>query len=129
LRRFRVVVNGLAYEVEVEELGGEVATTAARPAPREVPPPPVETVVPPIAAQPRAPAAADGVEVSAPLPGTVLAVKVAEGQEVDEGQVLIILEAMKMENEIMAPQPGRVVRVAVERGQAVNVGDVLVVLA
>ena len=83
-------------------------------------------------AKPAAPKAAapvaNGVKVNAPMPGTILDVKVAQGQAVKKGDILCILEAMKMENEILAPQDGTVAQVAVSKGASVNSGDPLVVL-
>lgn len=73
-------------------------------------------------------ARADGSSVTAPLPGTILDVRVAAGQEVSAGQVLCILEAMKMENEIVASRGGTVQQVNAQRGQAVNAGDLLFVI-
>ena len=125
MRKFNITVNGVAYEVEVEEVAaGEsaapAAPKAAAPAPKAAP-----------AAKPAAPKAApvaNGVKVNAPMPGTILDVKVAQGQAVKKGDVLLILEAMKMENEILAPQDGTVAQVAVSKGASVNSGDPLVVL-
>lgn len=148
LRRFRVVVNGLAYEVDVEEIStsapavyappaaAPVITAAATPAPSPAAPavtaaPKPVPAAPTVAAAPEKPEVAvpvDGTAVMAPLPGGVLEVKVAKGSTVTEGQVLVILEAMKMENEITAPQSGTVGDVRVKPGDAVSVGDVLVVL-
>jgi len=107
-RRFRVRVNGQVFEVEVEEVDTEP--------PRERP-------------GRREPLPSSGEEtISAPLPGLVVEVRVREGEEVEAGQVLLVLEAMKMENEIPSPRAGRVSRVLVRPGEAVNVGDPLVVL-
>ena len=125
MRKFNITVNGVAYEVEVEEVAaGEAsvpaAPKAAAPAPKAAP-----------AAKPAAPKAApvaNGVKVNAPMPGTILDVKVAQGAAVKKGDVLLILEAMKMENEILAPQDGTVAQVAVSKGASVNSGDPLVVL-
>ena len=124
MRKFNITVNGTAYEVEVEEVAaGESAApkaAAAAPAPKAAP-----------AAKPAAPKAApvaNGTKVNAPMPGTILDVKVAQGQAVKKGDVLLILEAMKMENEILAPQDGTVAQVAVSKGASVNSGDPLVVL-
>lgn len=105
---------------------------AARPAPANPAAAPVaKPVAPPAAAQPKAaaaPVAGGGANVTAPLPGTILDVRVSAGQQVSAGQVLCILEAMKMENEISSPAAGTVAQVAVQRGQSVNVGDLMFVV-
>ena len=125
MRKFNITVNGTAYEVEVEEVAaGESAApkaAAAAPAPKAAP-----------AAKPAAPKAApvaNGAKVNAPMPGTILDVKVSQGASVKKGDILVILEAMKMENEILAPQDGTVAQVNVSKGASVNSGDVLVVLS
>ena len=120
MKKFNITVNGQAYEVEVEEVGGAVS---AAPAPKTAPAP---------AAAP-APKAAAGVPagaatVSAPMPGKIMSVAVKPGDAVKRGQVLLILEAMKMQNEIMAPSDAEVADVRVAAGQSVNTGDVMVVL-
>ncbi len=128
-RRFRVTVEGQVYEVELEELSGE---EGGRP-PVRVPPHPEAAPskpapeVPERRTVPRA--GSVGGVIKAPLPGMVLDVRVGAGARVSEGQVLVILEAMKMENEIVAPRDGTVEQVAVEKGKAVSEGDTLVVLA
>ena len=112
MRKFNITVNGTAYEVEVEEVAaGESAAPKAAPA------------------APKAAAPANGTKINAPMPGTILDVKVAQGAAVKKGDVLLILEAMKMENEILAPQDGTVAQVSVSKGASVNSGDVLVVLS
>lgn len=110
VRRFRVTVDGQVFEVEVEEMGVAEAAVAA-------PPEPV--------ARPRT---SGGGAVTAPLPGLVLDVKVEPGQTVAAGQVVIILEAMKMENEIVAPMDGTVAAVDVAKGTSVGAGDRLLVI-
>ena len=129
MRKFQITVNGQSYEVEVEEVGG-VSAPAAAPAP--VAAPKAAAPAAPKAAAPAAPKAAAapaGAEaVNAPMPGNINAVKVAAGQNVKKGDVLVILEAMKMENEIMAPRDGVVASVAVTKGATVNTGDLLVSL-
>ena len=127
MRKFSITVNGQAYEVEVEEIGGAPVYAAAPAAA------PVAPVAPaPVAAAPApkaAPAAAAGGDpVKAPMPGTILDVKVSAGQAVKKGDVLVILEAMKMENEIMAAHDGTVASVAVTKGATVNSGDVMLTL-
>ena len=119
MRKFIVNVNGNSYEVEVEEVGGVSAPAVA---------PVAAPVAAPTAAPKAAPAPAGGTPVKAPMPGNVLDIKVSNGQSVKQGDVLVILEAMKMENEISAPQDGTVTVVA-SKGATVNTGDVLVTLS
>lgn len=121
MKKYNITVNGTVYAVEVEEAGGSApaaAPAAAAPAPAPAP-----------AAPKAAPAPAAGAEtISAPMPGTVLDVKVTPGQAVNAGDVLVILEAMKMENEIMAPAAGTIDTVPAAKGASVNAGDVLVTM-
>lgn len=114
MRKFNINVNGTLYEVEVEEIGG---------APKAAPAPVSAPAAAPAAAP--APAAAGGTAVSAPMPGNIIDVKVKVGDTVAEGDVLCILEAMKMENEIMAPKAGTVTAVSTSKGATVNTGDAL----
>ncbi len=124
MRKFNIKVNGKAYEVEVEEIGGAQPVYQA--------PVSAAPVAAPAQAAPTAAPAQTGtagsVAVKAPMPGTINAVKVKVGDSVSKGQVLVVLEAMKMENEIMAETDGTVASVAVSQGQTVNTGDVLVTL-
>ena len=129
MKKFRINVNGKSYEVEVEELGG-VASTApvAAPAPTAAP---VATPAAAPAPAPAAPAAsgnAGSVTVAAPMPGNIIKVNVNVGDKVTSGQAVVILEAMKMENEIAAPQDGVVASINVTQGATVNTGDVLITL-
>ena len=121
MRKFIINVNGNSYEVEVEEVGGAPAAAPAA-APKAAPAAPVAAA--PKAAPAAAPAGATN--VNAPMPGTIVDVKVNVGDSVQSGDVLCILEAMKMENEIMAPKAGKVVAVSAAKGSAVATGDVLV---
>ncbi|OAT81375.1 biotin/lipoyl-containing protein [Desulfotomaculum copahuensis] len=142
MKKFNVIVNGESFEVTVEEAGSaapdNVRTMPVRPA---APPPaaPAAAPVAPPAAVPAAPAAAPAAPrpaapqgagtVTAPMPGNINAVKVKPGDPVKAGDVLLILEAMKMENEIPAPVDGTVKEVAVKQGQTVQNGELLVVIA
>ena len=109
MKKYRVTVNGTVYEVELEEITG--AVPAAAPAA-------------PAAPAPAAPAG-DGEKITSPMPGTILSVNVAPGQSVKKGDVLMVLEAMKMENEIMCPCDGTVASVSVTKGAAVESGTLL----
>ncbi|WP_432404904.1 biotin/lipoyl-containing protein [Wukongibacter sp. M2B1] len=131
MRKFNINVNGKSYEVEVEELGGAASAPVSRPAaaPRAAAPAAPKPAAPaPKPAAPATPAPAGGNTIAAPMPGTILDIKVNVGDTVSNGDVLLILEAMKMENEIMAPADGKVVSVNVSKGASVNAGDVLIVL-
>ena len=127
MRKFLVNVNGNSYEVEVEEVGG--ATSFAPASTPVVAATPVVQEAPKAAPAPvAAPAPAGANVVSAPMPGTIVSVKVSVGDTVKQGDVLCILEAMKMENEIMAPADGKVVAINTSQGATVNTGDALVSL-
>ena len=108
MKKYRVTVNGTAYEIELEELTG---AAAAAPAPA-----------------PAAAAPAGGEQVTSPMPGTILDVKVSQGASVKKGDVLMILEAMKMENEIMCPCDGKVASINAAKGAAVESGTLLCVI-
>ena len=121
MKNYTITVNGVAYEVTVEE-GTTGAATAPAAAPKAAP------KAAPAAPKAAAPAAAAGaVKVNAPMPGQVLSVKANVGQAVKKGEVILILEAMKMENEIVAPQDGTVAS-TVAAGTSVEAGDVLATL-
>ena len=122
MKKYTITVNGTAYEVEVEEAG--VVASAPKAAPKAAPAP---AAAPAPKAAP-APVAAGATTVSAPMPGKVLSVNVKAGDAVKSGDVLLILEAMKMQNEIMAPADGTVSDVRVSAGQTVATGDVMIVL-
>jgi biotin carboxyl carrier protein len=134
LRKFRIKINEKEYVVEMEELG-----TVAGPGPIAAPSAPVAAPVAAPAAAPVAPAApvaaapvlptGEGLTMDAPMPGNILDVQVKVGDVVSENQVLVILEAMKMENEIVAPKSGTVTAVYVTKGSAIDVGAPIVTIA
>ena len=132
MKKFQVTVNGNTYEVEVEELGGSFTPTMQAPQATKVVTTPVNTpqAAPQVAPQaaPQANGAVNGTKVVAPMPGKIVDVKVSVGQSVKEGDLVAILEAMKMENEIFAPSTGTVAAINVSAGTAVETNDVIVVL-
>ena len=113
MKRYNITVNGKTYDVAVEEAGSDSAATSSAP---------IQTASP-------APAPiADGTKVSAPMPGTILDIKVSVGDTVSEGAPLFVLEAMKMENDVNAPCFGKVVSVNTTKGSTVETGTVLAVI-
>ena len=128
--KYKVTLNNRVYEVEVEQgeamLVNEYELAALA----------VAAPAAPVAAAPAAPAAAPaagalaaGEVVTSPMPGNILKINVAQGQHVNEGDVLIVLEAMKMENEISATKSGTVAQISVTKGAVVETGTPLVVIA
>ncbi|WP_251495215.1 biotin/lipoyl-containing protein [Otoolea muris] len=139
MKNYTITVNGTAYEVTVEE--GFTGAASAAPAPRAAAPAPKSAPAPaaPAAAPAPAPAApapapapaapaAGSVPVTAPMPGKILGVKLQAGAAVKRGQVILILEAMKMENEIVAPQDGTIASINVAVGDMVEPGATLATL-
>ena len=130
--KYKVTLNGRTYEVEVEAgkamlLDEYEAIAPSAPAAAAPVAAPAAAPAAPAAAAPAAPVVTgSGEMVAAPMPGTILKVNVKNGDAVKEGQVLLVLEAMKMENEIMAPKSGTITQVAVQKGASVNTGDALV---
>lgn len=131
--KYKVTLNGKTYEVEVEKgkaiLLDEYEALAPAPA-AEAAPAPATAPAAPAAPAPAAPVdLAAGETVSAPMPGNILRVDVNQGDTVKAGQILIILEAMKMENEIVAPKDGTVAQVVTSKGAVVDTGAPLIVIA
>lgn len=122
MKNYTITVNGTPYSVTVEEgTASNASTPAAAPVAAPVAPAPS-------AAPAAAPAAVGSVSVDAPMPGNILDIKVSNGASVKAGDVLVILEAMKMENEIVAPQDGTVASINVNKGDTVEAGQTLVSL-
>ena len=130
--KYKVTLNNRVYEVEVEQGEAmlvdeyELAAPAA-PAPVAVAAAPVAAAAPAAAATPVAVAA--GEPVKSPMPGNILKINVTQGQQVNEGDVIMVLEAMKMENEIVATRSGTIAQIAVSKGAVVETGAVLAVIA
>ena len=116
MKNYRITVNGTTYDVAVEETGAGASAPVAAAPKAEAP------------AAPAATGSAGSVVVSAPMPGKILSVKTEVGASVKKGDVLIVLEAMKMENEIVAPEDGTVASVNTQAGSQVESGDTLVTL-
>jgi biotin carboxyl carrier protein len=120
MKNYRITVNGKAYDVAVEEVGAGAVPVATVP---------VAAPAAPVAAPaPAAPAAAGSVTVNAPMPGKILSIKANVGAAVKKGEVILILEAMKMENEVVAPEDGTVASINVAAGDSVEAGDTLATL-
>ena len=117
MKKYKVNVNGTVYEITLEVMDGAPAAAPAAPA-----------AAPAAPAAPAAAAPAGGEKITSPMPGTILSVNVQNGSAVKKGDVLMILEAMKMENEIMAPCDGTISSVSVSKGTAVESGALLCVI-
>lgn len=131
MKKYNVIVNGVTYEVLVEEAGTAAApVAAAAPAPVAAAPAPAPAPVAaaPAAAPAPAPAAAGSATINAPMPGTILKMNVKVGDTIAKNDLVCILEAMKMENEIFAAEGGKVVAINAPQGATVNSGDPIVTL-
>ena len=117
MKNYRITVNGTAYDVAVEELGAGAAPAATAP-----------VAAPAAAPAPAASTGAGSIAVTSPMPGKILAVKASVGQAVKKGDVVLVLEAMKMENEVVAPEDGTIASIDVAVGAAVEAGDTLATL-
>ena len=136
--KYKVTLNGKTYEVEVDTDKAMLVDEyeAFCPAPAPAPAPAAAPAAAPVAAPAAAPApaapvqaVAAGEKVTSPMPGNILKILVSQGQQVKEGEVVMILEAMKMENEIVAPKSGAVAQILVTKGAVVETGAVLAVIA
>ena len=122
MKNYRITVNGTAYDVAVEELGAGSVQAAA-----PVAAAPVAAPAAPAAA-PAASSSAGSITVASPMPGKILSVKSSVGAAVKKGDVILVLEAMKMENEVVAPEDGTVASINVSAGDSVEAGDTLATL-
>lgn len=122
MKRFLIKINGKTYDAEVEVLGASAAAPAPAAAPKAAAPAPAP------AAPAAAPKAGGPANVTSPLPGTVLRLVKNAGDTVAAGEVVMIVESMKMENEVVAPEAGRIASIAVAAGSAINTGDLLFTL-
>ena len=123
MKSYTITVNGVSYDVTVEEGKGSGAAPSAAPAAAPAAKPAAAPAAP--AAKAKASGGAGSVEINAPMPGKILDVKASAGQEVKKGEVILILEAMKMENEVVAPQDGTVASIEVGSGDMVESGQIL----
>lgn len=124
MKNYRITVNGTSYDVTVEELSGGAAPAAPVAAPVAAPAP----AAAPVPAKAAPAGGAGSIKVSSPMPGKILAVKANVGDSVKKGQVILILEAMKMENEVVAPEDGTIASIDVTVGASVESGDTLATL-
>ena len=123
MKNYTITVNGNLYDVTVEEKAGGAPSAAPAPAAA-----PAVAPAPAPAAAPASSGTAGSVKVKAPMPGKILSIKASEGQVVSKGDVILLLEAMKMENEVVAPQDGTIATINVASGAAVEAGDTLATL-
>ena len=129
MKKFQITFKGQVYELDVEEIGSSSAAPAATKTVSASIPAPVAAPAPVKAAAPKAaPAPAGAKTVLAPMPGKIFKINVQKGDSVKRGDVVCILEAMKMENEIMASQDGTIADISIAVGQTVSTGDVLVTI-
>lgn len=124
MKNYRITVNGNTYDVAVEELAQGEAVASVPAAPVSAPVPAAKPAAPTASAAP-----ADAYKITSPMPGTILDLKVKQGDTISANQVVAILEAMKMENEIVTPVGGKVVSVNVAKGGAVDTGDLILSIA
>jgi glutaconyl-CoA/methylmalonyl-CoA decarboxylase subunit gamma len=122
MKRYRIQVNGKSYDVEVEEVGESAPLKVAPSGPSAATPNPSSAPVQAV------PAAAGDEVIASPMPGKIVSIRVKAGQAVKEGALLLVLEAMKMENEILCGRAGTVKEIRVTESALVNTGDILVII-
>lgn len=133
-KKYKITVDGTAYTVEVEDLGAGAPAGAVAPAPAAAAPAPAPVAAAPApaaaapAAAPAPAAGGAGAPVTAPMPGKILRVAVSVGAPVKNGDLVLVLEAMKMENEIFSPADGVVKEIRARDGETVNTGDVMMII-
>ena len=133
MNHYRVTVDGKTFEVTLEDLDGVPSVSAVHPvaatpqavssSPQAAKPQPTKPV-----SKPTATPTGNASDITAPMPGAVLSVAVKEGQQVKKGQILLVFEAMKMENEIVAPRDATIAKIHVSKGAAIDTGTLLVTL-
>jgi glutaconyl-CoA/methylmalonyl-CoA decarboxylase subunit gamma len=132
MKRYKVHINGKSYEVAIEELADGPSQPTAAPAPAaHAPanqPQPAKAAAPVAPQTPQSDTGSAAGTIRSPMPGTILRVAIAPGDKVKKGDTLLILEAMKMENEILAPDDGSIREVNVAKGASVNAGDLLLTM-
>ncbi len=131
MKRYNITVNGKTYDVAVEEAGQTSSAPVVAPAPVAVAPTPAPVAAPapaPTAAPAPAPQVTGGTEIDAPMPGNVLDVKVKVGDKVENGTPVIVLEAMKMENDVVSPVAGTVASISVKKGDTVDSGTLIAII-
>ena len=121
MKNYRITVNGNEYDVAVEEVGASTSTSALKAAPKAAPKKAAKAAT-------KASAGAGSVKVSSPMPGKILSVKKNVGDSVNKGDTILVLEAMKMENDIVAPEDGTIASIDVNEGASVEAGAVLATL-
>ena len=125
MKTYNITVNGVTYTVSVEEVGATASAPVAAPAPAAAPAP---VAAPAAAPAPAKSGAAGAISVKAPMPGNIMKVNAKVGASVKKGEVLVVLEAMKMENDICAPADGTIASVEVSQGATVQTDAILVTL-
>jgi len=127
MKNYIITVNGISYEVAVEEVGAGSGSVQTNPAPVKMPQPKTITE-PTVKSAPKAPGVQGSTLIKAPMPGKILNVKADAGTAVNKGDVILVLEAMKMENEIVAPEEGTIASIEVAVGDVVEPNMILATL-